>query len=260
VDSPVAASKDLMEAAVAIARQAGKLTLDWFGSSELTVDLKGDGSPVTEADRAAERFIREEIERNFPGSSVVGEEEGISKGNPDLVWYVDPIDGTKGFSRGVPLFATLLAVNDEHGPAVGVVAIPGTGDVVWAGRGLGAWTDDGPAHVSATSSLRGAYVSTSSVTRWGTECFGRFVDAGVDVRGWGDGYGFFMAATGRIDAMIDLMPTSGPHPWDFAPIPVIMSEAGGRYSALDGSPSIDAPSAVASNGVLHDELLQLVNG
>jgi len=233
------------------------MTLQWFGNADLAVETKDDGSPVTEADKAAERYIREQIERVAPDSSLVGEEEGSSQGPSGLTWYIDPIDGTKGFARGVPLYATLIAVEDEHGPAIGVIHLPATNETVWAGRGLGCHTPAGPARVSKTSSLAGSFVTTSSVSRWGSDVYGRVDSAGVDIRGWGDGYGFFMVATGRVDAMIDL---NGGSPWDYAPLPVIISEAGGRFSCLSGTSSISTPSVIASNGILHDDLLRAVNG
>jgi histidinol-phosphatase len=252
-----AASADLLEAALDIARTAGDMTLKWFQSSHLAVENKSDGSPVTEADRAAERYIRERIEELAPNSSVVGEEEGTTDGKSGLTWYIDPIDGTIGFTRGVPLYSTLLAVNDEHGPAVGVIHIPAVGETVWAGRGLGAFSNHGAARVSEVTQLDKAYVTTSSVSRWGNDVFCRVNDAKMNVRGWGDGYGFLMVATGRIDAMADL---NGGKPWDFAPVPVIMSEAGGRFTDLDGNVSIESASVLASNGFLHDSLLETLNG
>ncbi len=246
-----------MEVAVKIARGAGDVTLKWFRSSDLSVETKSDGSPVTEADKAAERYIREEIEKFAPNSSLVGEEEGKSAGTSGLTWYIDPIDGTKGFTRGVPLYSTLIAVNDEYGPAVGVIHIPPTNETVWAGRGLGCFTDAGAARVSAKNNLDDAYITTSSVSRWGVDVYARLDAQGANIRGWGDGYGFLMVATGRVDAMIDL---HGGNPWDYAPLPVIISEAGGRFSCLDGTTSIDTPSVIASNGIIHEDLLRAVNG
>jgi histidinol-phosphatase len=253
------ASETLMKSALDIARGAGDITLEWFKSSKLTVETKDDGSPVTQADKAAERYIRERIEEVAPGSRLVGEEEGESEGSADaeLTWYIDPIDGTKGFSRGVPLYATLLAVEDEHGYAVGVIHIPATGETVWAGRGLGAHTDAGPARVSDVGNIDGAFVTTSDVSRWECAVFSRMQDAGVNVRGWGDGYGWLMVATGRIDAMIDL---GAGTPWDFGPLPVIIPEAGGRFTDLDGNVSIHSKSVVASNGRFHDDLLRVLRG
>jgi histidinol phosphatase-like enzyme (inositol monophosphatase family) len=252
-----AASQELLDTALSIARGAGDVTLKWFRSKDLAVETKDDGTPVTQADRAAERYVRERITEYTPDSAIVGEEEGTSAGTSNITWYVDPIDGTKGFSRGVPLYATLLAAEDEHGYAVGVIHIPATGETVWAGRGLGAWTDDGPVRVSTRADLKGAFITTSSVNRWGGDVFTRIHDAGLDVRGWGDGYGWLMAATGRVEAMIDL---GAGTPWDFGPVPVIMSEAGGRFSDLDGNVTIHAKSVVASNGLVHDDLLNVLRG
>jgi histidinol-phosphatase len=251
------APQSFVDDVIAIAKGGGDLTLEWFRSARLQVETKSDGTPVTEADRAAERYIRERIEELTPGSRLVGEEEGTSEGTSGYTWYIDPIDGTKGFARGVPLYSTLVAVEDEHGYVAGVIHIPATGETVWAGRGLGAHTNDGPAHVSAAEGLEGSYVTTSSVSRWGSDVFTRVLHAGMDIRGWGDGYGFLMAATGRVDAMVDL---GVGKPWDFGPMPIIMSEAGGRFSDLDGEPTITSPSAVATNGTIHDALLRSING
>lgn len=250
-------SAELLEDVADIARQAGDLTLKWFRSSSLSIETKGDGTPVTEADKAAERYIRERIEMVAPDSSIVGEEEGVTNGTSGLTWYVDPIDGTKGFTRGVPLYSTLIAVEDAYGPAIGVVHIPATGETVWAGRGLGAFGNDGPVHVSKTAQLAGAYISTSSVSRWGCDMFTRVDNAKMDVRGWGDGYGFLMVAMGRVDAMLDV---GAGKPWDYAPMAIIMAEAGGRFSDLDGAVNIHSPSVLATNGLIHDELLSVVNG
>lgn len=249
-------SQELMETTLEIARGAGDVTLRWFQSSTLTVENKSDGTPVTQADLAAERYIREQIEKYFPQSSIYGEEEGHTSGNSELTWYVDPIDGTAGFARGVPLYATLLAVNDQHGPAAGVIHIPATNETVWAGRGLGAFSPSGPVKVSDVSSLSESVVTTSCVSRWPREVFEKVSDSCASVRGWGDGYGFLMVASGRLEVMMDL---GAGKPMDFAPYPVIFSEAGGRYSALDGSSSIDTLSGIATNGIVHEEFLSLVN-
>ena len=157
----------------------------------------------------------------------------------------------------MPLYATLLAVDDEHGPAVGIIHIPATGETVWAGRGLGAFSNHGAARVSEVASLDGAYVTTSSVSRWGCDVFQRIDQAKIDVRGWGDGYGYLMVATGRIDAMVDL---GAGMPWDYAPLPVIISEAGGKFTDLSGEVNIHSQSIVASNGFLHEDLLRVING
>jgi histidinol-phosphatase len=252
-----ATSQELLDTALDIARGAGEVTLKYFRTSTLSVEMKGDGTPVTEGDTAAERYVRERIAEYAPGSTIVGEEEGSSSGTSGLTWYVDPIDGTKGFARGVPLYATLLAAEDEHGYAVGVIHIPATGETVWAGRGLGAFTEEGPARVSGRSEIQGGYLTTSSVSRWHRDALQRVFDAGMEVRTWGDGYGWLMAATGRVEAMVELGHGT---PWDFAPVPIIMSEAGGKFCDLEGNRTIHSNSAIASNKSIHEQLVRVLRG
>ena len=123
--------REVLEIAVDIARRAGQLTLQWFQSSSLTIERKRDGTPVTEADRAAEAFIRDELRRRFPHDSIIGEEFADHVGSTDRTWYVDPIDGTKSFSHGVPLYSNLLAMFDATGSAVGVINVPALDEVVY---------------------------------------------------------------------------------------------------------------------------------
>ena len=138
----------LVTEAVELVRMAGEATLRWFRNDELTVDRKGDGTPVTQADREAERLIRAELEVRHPADGVLGEEEPETFGTSGRRWILDPIDGTKAFTHGVPLYSNLLAVEDEHGIAAGVINIPALGETVWAGRGLGCFCNDVPAQVS----------------------------------------------------------------------------------------------------------------
>ena len=244
----------LVEAAVAIARAAGDLTLGWFRSGSLTVEQKGDGSPVTAADRAAERFVRDELARRYPQDAVAGEEEVDTPGTSGRRWTVDPIDGTKAFTRGVPLFSTLLALDDEHGPAVGVIHLPALSETVYAGRGRGCFCNEAPARVSTEASLARACLTTCGFDDWPDAMLAGARASGAALRTWGDGYGYALVATGRVEAMVD--PIIAPH--DVAAMPVIMQEAGGRYSDLRGSDSITSGDAMASNGLVHDELLALL--
>ena len=138
------ASRDELELAVEVVREAGRRTLRWFRSDDLQVERKGDGTPVTAADRDAERFLREELAAAFPADGVLGEEEAPTAGSSGRRWVLDPIDGTKAFTCGVPLYSNLLALEDEHGIAVGVINLPALGETVWAGRGLGCFV--GPGH------------------------------------------------------------------------------------------------------------------
>lgn len=249
-----AADPALLDEAVALARQAGDLTLRWFRSRELAVDRKGDGTPVTDADRAAERLLREELARRHPDDAVVGEEEAPTPGTSGRTWIVDPIDGTKAFTRGVPLYCTLLAVEDGEGPAIGVIHLPGLGETVYAGRGLGCFDNGERVSVSTVDRLARAYVSSSAFDHWDPAALARLRAERVSTRTWGDGYGYALVATGRIEAMVDPVAAR----WDLAPMPVILHEAGGRFSTLDGSGDPAGGSGLASNGVLHDELLALL--
>ena len=246
-----AVDRELLEIAVDIVRRAGELTLQWFQSSSLTIERKRDGTPVTQADRAAEVFIRDELRRRFPDDSIVGEEFADHVGSSARMWYIDPIDGTKAFSHGVPLYSNLLGLLDRDGSAIGVINIPALGEVVYAGRGLGCFHNDARCAVSATDSLDGAYVSTSGLDNWPRAALPRLLDSGCNVRTWGDGYGYLLVATGRIDAMVD----HEVKPYDVAPMPVILREAGGRFSDFTGADRHDGGSGIATNGRIHDDLL-----
>lgn len=246
----------LVDGAVDLARRAGELCLRWFRAPDLAVDRKGDGTPVTEADRAVERFLRQEIGRLYPDDGVVGEEEGPRESASGREWIIDPIDGTKAFTRGVPLFANLLALDDEHGAAVGVINVPALGELVWAGRGLGCWCNGVPARVSHHPTLAGACLSSSGYEAWAEAPLLQVKRSGMILRTWGDGYGFLLVATGRVDAMVDPRAER----YDLAPMPVILAEAGGRFSDLAGATTARAGSAVASNGHIHKELLACLSG
>ncbi|MEZ5381533.1 MAG: inositol monophosphatase family protein [Microthrixaceae bacterium] len=248
----------LLQAAREFAVEAGALTLSWFRRVELELEHKGDGTPVTAADKAAERRLRELIEAHAPGDTILGEEEGHAPGDGPRRWVLDPIDGTKAFTRGVPLYSTLVAVEDEHGPAVGVIELPALGQTVFAGRGLGATVADRhgerPARVSGTASLAESLLTTSGFGSWNA---GQMVAAhasGATLRTWGDGYGYFLVATGGADAMVDPIVAE----WDVGPMSVILTEAGGRFTGLDGGEGAACGSGLGTNGLLHDQLLELL--
>ncbi len=246
--------RSLLDDAVELVRRAGDLTLQWFRAEELTVERKVDGTPVTEADRHAERFLRTEIARRWPNDSIVGEEESAAHGTSGRTWIIDPIDGTKAFTHGVPLYCNLLALNDEYGPAVGVINMPALGETVFAGRGVGCFVNDLPARVSNHDRLRGAHVSTCGYDYWDDELLLAIKHAGVNMRTWGDGYGYALVATGRIDAMVDPEVAV----WDIAPMPIVLAEAGGRFSNFDGGDDLEHGTGLATNGHLHEQLLSLI--
>jgi histidinol phosphatase-like enzyme (inositol monophosphatase family) len=243
-----------LDSAVAMARAAGEQTLRWFRAADLEVERKGDGTPVTQADRAAERCIRELVAADFPEDGILGEEEAPVASRSGRRWILDPIDGTKAFTCGVPLYSTLLALEDEHGIAIGVIHLPGLGETVWAGRGLGCWTDGGPARVSTAATLEGSYVMSSSFSTWSPAQLAAVEGAGAILRTWGDGYGYALVATGRVAAMVDPVV----EPYDVGPMPVVLAEAGGTFTDLGGRSTIEGGSGLGSNGRVHDQLLALL--
>jgi histidinol phosphatase-like enzyme (inositol monophosphatase family) len=251
----------LLDRAVEWTRAAGELTLGWFNHTELSIDAKGDGSPVTQADRAAERLLRELIEAEFPDDSIHGEEEDDKVGTSGRRWVIDPIDGTKAFTHGVATYSNLLYMEDEHGGAVGVVNLPALNETVAAGRDLGCFFDGAPCRVSTHDTMKGAYLSSTAFELWTPELFGRVTDAGMEVRTWGDAYGYALVASGRVEAMTDPILAW----WDLAAMTVIIPEAGGVLTTWDGSDE-HVPnerghySAVASNGRFHDELIATLQG
>lgn len=245
---------ELLEAAVTIIRKAGDFTLQHFRRDDLAIDRKGDGTPVTVADRGAERLVREELERLFPDDGILGEEEAEKIGTSGRRWILDPIDGTKAFTHGVPLYTNLLALEDEDGIAVGVINVPALGETVAAGRGLGCFANGAPVTVNDHASLEGACISTSGFNIWSDAAMLRVKETGMQLRTWGDGYGYVLVATGRIEAMVDPVAEL----YDLAPMPIILSEAGGRFTSYSGAEGPGHGSGVATNGKVHDDVLALL--
>lgn len=250
------ADPELLATAVDLARKAGELTLQYFRNTDLAIDRKGDGTPVTAADRGAERLIREELESRYPDDGILGEEEAEKIGTSGRRWIIDPIDGTKAFTHGVPLYTNLLAVEDSEGIVVGVINVPALGELVSAGRGLGCFDNGVPCHVNDRAGIDDAYLTSSGLSPWDDDCLLRAKAAKCNLRTWGDGYGYVLVATGRVEAMFDPKAEL----YDLAPMPVIIEEAGGRFSDLAGNVTPDGGSGLATNGVIHDELLAVLRG
>lgn len=257
---PAPVDAELVCSAVDLAERAGQVTLRWFSPRSLASRTKSDGSPVTDADRAAEEFLRLELARRYPDDAVLGEEYGESDGSSGRRWVIDPIDGTRSFVRGVPLFTTLLAMMDESGPAVGVAHVPPLHETVGAGRGLGAehlcGDERRPARVSDVRRLDETYLVTSGIEYLPARGRRALLQPGPLVRTWGDGYGYVLLATGRAEIMLD----AGLALWDVAPMLVIVPEAGGRITDYDGVPHPQAGDVVSSNGHVHDSALGLLAG
>jgi histidinol phosphatase-like enzyme (inositol monophosphatase family) len=271
MNAPVpAAVADRLAVAIEATRLAAADTLRWFGAASLVVDRKADDSPVTQADRAAEAILRRELLGAFPDDAFLGEETGGSPGTSGYEWVVDPIDGTKSFVRGVPLYATLVGCRQAGRGVLGVIAIPALDEVAYAARGGGAWHVRGSAapvaaRVSARGSLAESLVCSSDFTsfdRWsggkaaGSAARSRIEEACGLVRTWGDGYGYLLVATGRADLMIDPLL----NPWDAAAVDVVVTEAGGRFSDWHGRDSIESGDGIATNGLVHDAALGVIRG
>ena len=252
VDAPPLISDDLMDFAVDAAHQAGAVTLGWYQSSRLSVDSKSDGSPVTAADLAAEKLLRRLIVDRYPDDAIMGEEFGHARGRSGRTWIIDPIDGTKAFTQGVPLYSTLLAMTDQSGPAVGVIFLPALNECVWAGRGRGTIWNGEQCYVSSKNDLLNGFVCTSGLSHWPETALERLRGTGARVRTWGDAYGYALVATGRAEAMIDPICAD----WDIAPMTVILKEAGGRFSDVGGVDDWRRGSGLGSNGSVHEELLR----
>lgn len=253
---------ELMDFAAQTVAGAGEITLRHFGS--VAVEYKGDGSEVTEADRAAEAYVRAAIAEAFPEDGILGEEADERPSESGRRWIVDPIDGTRTFSCGVPLYSVLLALEVDGVISLGCVHLPALGHTLVAARGAGAWIDGRAARVSECEEISEARLVTSGLEYWrdmtddaGRAGFQRLVEATRLGRTWGDGYGYFLVATGRVDLLAD--PTGG-KVWDYAPMTVIIPEAGGRITQFDGSPMLPNRSALASNGELHRAARRILQG
>ena len=254
---------DRGEWALKIAREAGEFTLRYFDDPGLQVDRKKDGTPVTLADRGAEELLRRRIAERFPDDAVLGEEFPDREGTSGYKWILDPIDGTKSFIYGVPLYTTLVGIEKEGRPVAGVIAIPALGKGVYAEKGEGArqWRPDGtvlPARVSETARLEDALFLTSEVktfTETGRAEIYRRLDARCRLaRTWGDAYGYYLVATGRADLMVD--PELSP--WDAGPLSTILTEAGGIFADWTGRETIYGGDGFACNRLLYDSVVGLL--
>lgn len=247
---------DLLDIARQAAVLAGQVIMPLYDSG-LTVELKADRTPVTKADRGAEEAVRAFLSRECPGHGILGEEFGETPGHGPYRWVVDPIDGTKSFIHHVPLFGTLVALERDGIPIVGVIACHAAGETISAAEGQGAWLNGARAHVSAVERLADATVSMTSfkrMPRYYPRGFQSLCDSAGLLRAWGDCYGYLMVAAGRIEAMLDPVMNH----WDVAALWPIVREAGGRLTTWGGDERV-GESAVATNGLVHDELVGLLN-
>jgi len=249
VDAELAELLDLARRAAAL---AGEIVMPLY-EQDLTVELKEDGTPVTLADRRAEEAMRALLQRETPDYGVLGEEFGETPGDGRHRWVIDPIDGTKTFLHHVPLFGTLVALERDEAPIVGVVACHAVAETAWAASGGGAFLNGAPTKVSSVASLSEATVLTTSspsLQRRAPRGFERLAQEARMLRSWGDCYGYLAVIAGRAEAMIDPILSR----WDIAPFAVLIEEAGGQLSSWAGAQGA-ADDAVATNGHIHQALL-----
>jgi histidinol-phosphatase len=249
--------------ALSLADDADRITLDRAGAADLRVERKPDRTPVTDADLAVEDAVRTALKAQRPQDAVVGEERGATPAAAGRVWLLDPIDGTKNFLRGVPVWATLLALVEHGRPVVGVISAPALRRRWWAARGTGAHTRD--AHgttraitVSEVGDLADGYLSTTHLGSWAEhrsrESYLSLVDATWENRAFGDFWQHCLVAEGAIDLAAEPIVNS----WDVAAVQVLVEQAGGRFTDLNGVARYDGGTALSSNGLLHDAALALL--
>ncbi|MEN4397580.1 histidinol-phosphatase [Mycolicibacterium senegalense] len=249
---------DDLTLALELADQADSLTMDRFGALDLRIETKPDLTPVTDADRGAEESLRAALASTRPGDTVFGEEFGGTTTLTGRQWVIDPIDGTKNFVRGVPVWCTLIALLEDGVPTVGVVSAPALARRWWAGLGQGAFGSFAGAtrklSVSGVADLASASLSYSDLTTgWDDrrDSFVELADAVWRVRAYGDFWSYCMVAEGAVDIACEPEVKL----WDIAPLDILIREAGGTFTSIDGAPGAHGGSALATNGLLHEAVL-----
>ena len=241
-----------------LADVADAISRPFFRSADTAVRAKHDGTPVTEADEAIERALREQIASAYPNHDILGEEEGATEKGASSRWIIDPIDGTKNFSWGIPVWGTLIALEVGDEIVCGVASAPALEERYTASRGSGAFRNGEPIRVSEVATLSEARLGYTTAAERGNPAFGRqlhrLIHAAAHDRGIGDFYGHMLVASGSLDAMIE--PTLSA--WDIGPLIVIVEEAGGRLTDFGGRASIYGRSCLTTNGLVHDEILTIV--
>jgi histidinol-phosphatase len=262
-DDPV---ESRLSFAVQIAQEAGDLTLGYFRSSSLEVERKSDDSPVTVADSSAEGLLRKRIAERFPQDSILGEEFGSVTGSSGFQWILDPIDGTKSFIHGVPLYTTLVAVLQGDDSCLGVIHAPATDETVFAAAGHKAWyiaargKSPRGAQVSKVRRLDEGLLLTSEIASFASrspkalEMYLKLQSTARLARTWGDGYGYLLIATGRAEVMIDPVMNL----WDVASLKPIIEEAGGKFTDWKGQATVHSGEAIATNGLVTEEVMAIV--
>ena len=246
---------ELREAAIEFAKAGGDSTLNYFKKS-FDLEIKEDASPVTNADREAEAIIRKKIKKHFPGHGIIGEEFGAENEESEIVWVLDPIDGTKSFIHGIPFYTTLIGILKNRKPVAGVIYAPALDEIVSAAEGQGCTYNGHPAKVRKCDSVSDATFLTTDVRSFNEYGIGKSFEELLGEcrihRTWGDAYGHMLVATGRADIMIDAILNI----WDAAALLPVVTEAGGSFTDLNGKVSIETGNAISCNRLLSDGILK----
>ena len=249
--------KETLDFAVELALAAGEITLKYFRKAPAT-DKKADGSFVTIADREAESYLRQRIGERFPDDGLIGEEEGTTEGSSGRRWIVDPIDGTFSFVHGVPFYGVLIGLEIAGEPSLGVINMPGLNEIVYAARELGCFYNGERTRVSTTTTLEESLLLSTDIAACHKLGFGKAIDEFQlrvkATRTWGDCYGYVLLATGRADVMLDPVMNI----WDCAALLPVITEAGGTFTDWKGQTTIEGGNAIATNGLLFDEVMTIV--
>lgn len=254
---------ELIEAkntALSYLKPAIKETLKWF-RTDIVVERKGDKSPVTIADRNTEEMLRRQIQRDFPGHGIIGEEFGNELPTAEWVWTIDPIDGTRSFIRGLPFYSILLSLLHHGRPVMGVIALPALGEVYWAVQGQGTWTENRRVFVSPEKKLEKCLVATADIYCFEKKKYTRLFKAlnrdAAMVRTYPDAFGHLLAIHGAVDVMVD----PWAYIWDYAPCKILVEEAGGVFSNFTGNKnSITEGTAIVGNKSLVQKIRKMVRG
>lgn len=245
--------RNLLDFAVEVAWHAGRVTLGYFQTG-VSAEFKADSTPVTAADRGAEQVARQLIEARFPADGIMGEEFGNTRSDAVRRWILDPIDGTKSFVQGVPLYGVLVALEEAGEPVLGVIHFPALSETVFAARGEGCWWNGRPARVSEVTRLEDAVLLTTDVDNMVARGYGdswnQLCRRSRLVRNWGDCYGHALVATGRAEAMVDPELEA----WDAAPLLPIVEEAGGVFTDFQGNCTHQGGQAISTNTALAAEI------
>jgi len=246
----------LLDFAVDAAWQAGKITLAYY-QTDISVAHKTDDSPITIADRQSEELLRRLIQRQFPDHALLGEEFGSVEGKAPYRWILDPIDGTRAFVHGIPLYAVLIGLEIGGQPDLGVAYFPALDEMVWAAKGLGCYWNGRRTHVSTQSRWDKSLLLATDTEEFAPngkhEAYRQMVAMSAEHRTWGNAYGHIMVATGRAEVMLDPAMES----WDCAPLLPIVQEAGGTFTDWNGVATIHGGNAISTNGRLYQDVMRI---